>query len=131
MSAANQIDYIEFQAGDIGATKQFFEQLFGWKFTDYGPDYTSFEDGRIAGGFSRADKRSTIATGGILVVFIIRAWRKCANACSISAERSRPTFSHSQVDAVFISPSRAETNAPFGRKRLREVKGDVRDARHC
>ena len=57
--AANKIDYIEFQAADIAATKKFFEQLFSWKFTDYGPDYTSFEDGRIAGGFAKSDKRST------------------------------------------------------------------------
>ncbi|HEX4666697.1 MAG TPA: VOC family protein [Chthoniobacterales bacterium] len=69
MGADNQIDYIEFQAADPGATRNFFEQLFGWKFTDYGPDYTSFEDGRIAGGFARSEKRSTIASGGILVVF--------------------------------------------------------------
>src|ERR1700747_2171979 len=66
---ANKIDYIEFQARDIASTKKFFEQLFGWKFTDYGPDYTSFEDGRIAGGFMGADKASTIATGGVLIVF--------------------------------------------------------------
>lgn len=69
MSAANQIDYVEFQAADLGATRKFFEQLFGWKFTDYGPDYTSFADGRITGGFARADKRSTIDQGGVLVVF--------------------------------------------------------------
>ena len=34
MGADNQIDYIEFQAADLGATRAFFEQLFGWKFTD-------------------------------------------------------------------------------------------------
>src|ERR1700737_1576347 len=67
--ATNKIDYIEFQAADIAATKKFFEQLFGWKFTDYGPDYTSFADGRIAGGFSRANKQSTIESGGGRVVF--------------------------------------------------------------
>ena len=69
MSADNQIDYIEFQAKDPAATRAFFEQLLGWKFTDYGPDYTSFEDGRIAGGFARADRCSTIESGGVLVVF--------------------------------------------------------------
>jgi len=47
MGADNQIDYIEFQAADLRATRAFFEQLFGWKFTDYGPDYSSFEDGRM------------------------------------------------------------------------------------
>jgi predicted enzyme related to lactoylglutathione lyase len=67
--AANKIDYVEFQARDVAATKKFFEQLFGWKFTDYGPDYTSFGDGRIAGGFSRANKASTVAAGGVLIVF--------------------------------------------------------------
>ena len=67
--SANQIDYIEFQAADLAATKKFFEQLFGWKFTDYGPEYSSFEDGRIAGGFFRSDKASTLADGGVLVVF--------------------------------------------------------------
>ena len=57
-ATAGKIDYVEFQGKDIDGTKKFFEELFGWKFTDYGPDYTSFEDGRIAGGFARSDKRS-------------------------------------------------------------------------
>ena len=69
MPAANQIDYIEFQASDLEATKAFFEQLFGWQFTDYGPDYTSFTDGRIAGGFTRSALCSTPDSGGVLVVF--------------------------------------------------------------
>jgi predicted enzyme related to lactoylglutathione lyase len=68
MKPANQIDYIEFQAADLAATRKFFEELFGWKFTDYGPDYTAFEDGRIAGGFTRADKASSIEAGGVLVI---------------------------------------------------------------
>ena len=60
-----QIDYVEFGALDIAATQVFYAGLFGWKFTDYGPDYTSFEDARIAGGFARVEK---IARGGPLVV---------------------------------------------------------------
>lgn len=50
--ANNQIDYIEFPAKDLVKIKHFYSQTFGWKFTDYGEDYTSFEDGRISGGFS-------------------------------------------------------------------------------
>ena len=61
----NRIDYIEFPATDIAKTKAFYEKVFGWKFTDYGPDYTSFEDGRITGGFSKEGK---VAQGGPLVV---------------------------------------------------------------
>lgn len=38
---------------DIVKTKIFYGEAFGWKFTDYGPDYTSFESGRLAGGFSK------------------------------------------------------------------------------
>jgi len=37
----NQIDYIEFPAADIPRMKQFYSEAFGWKFEDYGPDYTS------------------------------------------------------------------------------------------
>ena len=48
-----RIDYIEFGAADIGKTKQFYQQVFGWKFEDYGPDYTSFQDGRLSGGFTK------------------------------------------------------------------------------
>jgi hypothetical protein len=61
----NQIDYIEFPATDIPKTKDFFSSVFGWKFEDYGPDYTSFVDGRIAGGFTRD---APLPVKGVLVV---------------------------------------------------------------
>lgn len=61
----NRVDYIEFPATDIAKTKAFYIQAFGWKFTDYGPDYTSFEDGRISGGFNKERK---VAQAGPLVV---------------------------------------------------------------
>jgi uncharacterized protein len=48
----SKIDYIELPARDIAGTKKFYETVFGWKFEDYGPDYTSFFDGRLAGGFT-------------------------------------------------------------------------------
>jgi predicted enzyme related to lactoylglutathione lyase len=60
-----RIDYIEFPATDIAKTTAFYTGLFGWKFTDYGPDYTSFEDGRIAGGFAR---QGVVTRSGPLVV---------------------------------------------------------------
>jgi uncharacterized protein len=58
-----RIDYIEFPATDIAKTKQFYIDAFGWKFTDYGPDYTSFEDGRLSGGFTKRAVK-----GGVLIV---------------------------------------------------------------
>lgn len=54
MDATNQIDYLEFPSLDPAASRAFFEQAFGWEFEDYGPDYTAFKDGRLAGGFTRA-----------------------------------------------------------------------------
>lgn len=64
-SNEGRIDYLEFPALDIGKTKAFYISVFGWKFTDYGPDYTSFEDGRLAGGFYR---NAAVTAGGPLVV---------------------------------------------------------------
>jgi uncharacterized protein len=46
-----RIDYIEFHASDLARTKAFYTAAFGWKFTDYGPTYASFDDGRLTGGF--------------------------------------------------------------------------------
>jgi hypothetical protein len=52
-----RIDYIEFPTDDAARSKAFYAQAFGWKFEDYGPTYTSFHDGRLAGGFA-ADKNA-------------------------------------------------------------------------
>jgi uncharacterized protein len=63
-----RIDYIEFPAIDLASTKAFYQRVFNWRFTDYGPDYSSFEDGRITGGF-RSDAEATKPTReGVLVV---------------------------------------------------------------
>lgn len=59
MATTGQIDYVEFPATDITKTKTFYTQVFGWKFEDYGPDYTSFTDGRLAGGFYSGASAST------------------------------------------------------------------------
>ncbi|MDH3744091.1 MAG: VOC family protein [Acidobacteriota bacterium] len=61
----NHVNYLEFSATDLGKTKQFYSEVFGWEFTDYGPDYTSFRDGRLAGGFARVEE---VSTGGPLFV---------------------------------------------------------------
>ena len=68
MDTHNKICYIEFQASDLTKTKAFFQKVFGWEFTDYGPDYMSFTDGKLAGGFARSDRRASLAAGSALVV---------------------------------------------------------------
>ena len=64
-----KINYVEFPARDIDATKAFFEEAFGWRFTDYGPDYCAFSGEGLDGGFYRADLIASSATGGALIVF--------------------------------------------------------------
>ncbi len=66
------INYLEFPARDLTLTKAFFIQVFGWEFTDYGPDYCAFkeaESGSVEGGFYRADAASDADAGAALVVF--------------------------------------------------------------
>jgi predicted enzyme related to lactoylglutathione lyase len=61
-----RIDYIEFGAADLPATKRFYQQAFGWTFTDFGPAYTSFDDGRLAGGF---DGGSALGRAPLVVIY--------------------------------------------------------------
>lgn len=61
-----RVDYVEFASTDLEATKAFYSAVFGWRFTDWGPDYVSFEDGRLTGGFTTAESVET--GGGALVV---------------------------------------------------------------
>src|SRR5438270_4377289 len=68
-SLPNTIDYVEMPSRDLAGTKRFFSALFDWSFTDYGPDYASFDDGRMAGGFFKSDKVAHVGMGAALVVF--------------------------------------------------------------
>ena len=72
MPNEGQIDYIELPGADIAATKRFYAQAFGWRFTDYGPEYAGFKDGRAgereAGGFS-AERKVTPKGGPLVVIY--------------------------------------------------------------
>lgn len=65
----HRIDYIEIPTPDVGASRSFFETLFGWDFQEWGPDYVSFDDGRTTGGFRTSDRAPSIEAGSVLVVF--------------------------------------------------------------
>lgn len=51
MQTQTAINYIEFSCKDITAVKTFYSKAFGWAFTDYGPEYAAFNDGKTDGGF--------------------------------------------------------------------------------
>lgn len=68
--ADEKINYLEFPARNIQLTKTFFASVFGWSFTDYGPEYSAFDkQAGMEGGFYQADLASTPAKGACLVVF--------------------------------------------------------------
>lgn len=69
MPAHEKIDYLEYAARDLEKTKAFFTQVFGWRFTDYGPDYTAFANQGVDGGFYQADLASNTTNGAALTVF--------------------------------------------------------------
>lgn len=69
MNQHEKMNYVEFPAKDLAGTKAFFESVFGWSFTDYGPDYTAFENQGLDGGFFQADLASSTEKGAALIVF--------------------------------------------------------------
>ena len=69
MKAHHVINYLEFPAHDLEASKAFFTAVFGWSFTDYGPDYSAFSEASVDGGFYRAELSANTANGSALVVF--------------------------------------------------------------
>lgn len=93
MHEHEKIDYVEFPARDIEATKKFFSQVFGWSFEDFGPDYTAFAGEGLDGGFYSADRVSSTENGSALIVFYSQELEitqsKILNA---GGKITRPTF---------------------------------------
>jgi predicted enzyme related to lactoylglutathione lyase len=68
MSNHNKINYVEFPARNLEDTKAFFSEAFDWSFQDYGPEYTSFSNAGISGGFYKAEVCSDTESGSALIV---------------------------------------------------------------
>ena len=67
MREEGRIDYVEIPVSDIKKTQDFLTGMFGWAFQDWGPDYSSFNDGRLDGGLRRS--AGPAPATGILLVF--------------------------------------------------------------
>ncbi|MGH1419639.1 MAG: VOC family protein [Hyphomicrobiaceae bacterium] len=74
----NAIDYIEFIVADIERAKAFYQAAFGWTFTDYGPEYASFSDGQLEGGFTT--QGTPHPNGGPLVILYAKDLKTCQAA---------------------------------------------------
>ncbi|RBW66660.1 VOC family protein [Vibrionales bacterium C3R12] len=69
MNVHEKLNYVEFGAKDLAATKAFFSSVFDWSFVDYGPEYAAFSNQGLDGGFFKSDACSQTSTGGALLVF--------------------------------------------------------------
>ena len=68
MSKHEKINYIEFPAKDLVATKQFLKKVFGWSFVDYGAEYVALVDAGIDGGFYQSDSTMSSDNGSALII---------------------------------------------------------------
>ena len=73
MNKHEKINYVEFPAKDLQATRMFFTQVFGWSFQDFGPDYIAASGQGIDAGFYKADLSSSTSNGAALIVFYSQA----------------------------------------------------------
>lgn len=69
MNVHEKLNYVEFPASDLSATKQFFETAFSWAFLDYGPEYTAFSNEGLDGGFFLSPLSAATENGSALLVF--------------------------------------------------------------
>jgi predicted enzyme related to lactoylglutathione lyase len=69
MNEHEKINYVEFPANNLEATKSFFEAAFGWSFADYGPEYAAFSDQGLDGGFFKSPLAASTDKGSALLVF--------------------------------------------------------------
>lgn len=76
MPQHEKLDYVEFPAKHLIATKDFFSKVFAWTFTDYGEEYCAFTNQGLNGGFFHADSCSRTDNGAALLIFYSRELEK-------------------------------------------------------
>ena len=91
MRPERMIDYVEIPVTDLDRAREFFVELFGWEFQDWGPDYYSFNDGRLDGGFRRSEAPAP-STGVLLVFYSDDLERDHARVQELGATISQDIF---------------------------------------
>jgi len=91
MNKEGRIDYIEIPVTDLIKTREFFAALYGWEFQEWGPDYFSFNDGRLEGGLRRAEEPAP-AIGVLIVFYSTDLERDAARVEELGATISQPIF---------------------------------------
>jgi len=95
MNTPNNINYLEMPAADLQSQKAFFQTVFQFEFTDYGPEYTAFsaQSAGLEGGFYKANLQSNTATGAALIVFYSANLPQTEQAIkNAGGQINKPTF---------------------------------------
>src|SRR5438128_2174456 len=88
-----RLDYVEFATRDVAVARTFYAAAFGWTFTDYGPEYTSFSDGRLNGGFFAAPAdRVPAGTNPLVVIYAARLEEAEARVKKAGGKIVKPPF---------------------------------------
>ena len=85
-----RLNYVELPVGDIGATKRFYETVFGWSLTEFGPTYAATVTGDTDIGLQADASEATRAPLAVIAVDDIEATFEAVNRTG--AEIVRPIF---------------------------------------
>ncbi len=88
----DKITYIEFVSTDATVTKDFYETVFGWTFTDWGTEYFSFEGAGIEGGFDLSGERSP-SNGTLVIVSTSKLEEKYDTVVAAGGKITKDIFS--------------------------------------
>ena len=89
MRTTGKLDYVELPARDLAASKRFYAEAFGWRFTDYGPTYAAFDEG-LQGGF-QADAAEAPAAP-LMVLYAEDLDAMLVKVTAAGADVTRPIF---------------------------------------
>lgn len=91
MRVTGKIDYLEMPAtgGTLDRAKNFYSGVFGWRFVDYGPTYSAFDEG-LEGGLQTDAGEATAVPLPVLYADDIEATMEAVRAAG--AEIRRPIF---------------------------------------
>ncbi len=88
----NSINYIELPLRKNSDTKSFYNQVFGWKFTDWGPDYISFDGAGVEGGFNGLDEVQVSAPGVLVVLYAADLDQKLQDVSAAGGTIIKPIY---------------------------------------
>ncbi|WP_431129589.1 VOC family protein [Flagellimonas flava] len=87
----SRINYVELKTNDIEKVKAFYQQAFGWTFTDFGPTYTAFSNSGLEGGFELTEDQ--VINGALVVLYHEDLSEIQDKVVEAGAEICRPIFS--------------------------------------